>query len=95
MLIPLQRLPSKQPYRILLGLGVFVSIAFVLSRLSSGSEDLLATGTLHDSPEVHELCAAHGFTPYPAATGGARRKIYDLRMINTELARDPNRLALR
>lgn len=85
MVTPLRRLPSKQTYRLLLGLGVFVSIAFVLSRIFFGAENLLATGTLHDPPEVHGLRAAHGFTPYPAATAEARREIYDLTMINAEL----------
>ncbi|KAM3473192.1 hypothetical protein MY8738_008509 [Beauveria namnaoensis] len=82
-------LPSRQPYKILLALAVFVSLALVLFRLHvSSAEDLLATGTSHDSPEAHELCATHGFAVYPAAaagSGGARRKIYDLTMVNTEL----------
>lgn len=83
-------LPRRQPYKILVALGVLVSLALVLFRPHAGSaEDLLATGTSHDSsPQAHELCTAHGFTVYPAAaagSGGARRKIYDLTMVNTEL----------
>lgn len=86
MIVPQRWLPSKQPYKTLFGLGVFVSVIFVLTRLFfSSDEDLLALGSFQDSPETHELCKAHGFTAYPSSVGGARRKVYDITMINTEL----------
>ncbi|OAR01099.1 hypothetical protein LLEC1_05450 [Akanthomyces lecanii] len=86
MALSLRPLLSKQPYKILLYLFAFFSAVFVLLRLYlSSDEDLLALGTIQDSPEIHALCSSHGFTAYPATASGARRKIYDLTMINTEL----------
>ncbi|EGX96832.1 glycosyl transferase family 17 protein [Cordyceps militaris CM01] len=85
MLVPLRGLIRRQPYKILVGVCVVVSGISVLSRLSASKGDLLTVGASHDSPETHKLCAAHGFTVYPAAASGTRRKIYDLAMVNTEL----------
>lgn len=86
MTLLLRVLPSRQPYKSLVYALVLASVFFVLSRLYfSHDEDLLALGALQDSPEIHELCASHGFTAYPASPGGSRRKIYDLTMVNTEL----------
>ncbi|OAA62333.1 glycosyl transferase family 17 protein [Cordyceps fumosorosea ARSEF 2679] len=80
---------SKQPYRYrsLAYIAIIASVLFVLCRLYLfPDDDLLALGSLHDSPERHALCAAHGFAPYPSGGDGtARRKIYDITMVNTEL----------
>lgn len=87
MAASLRGLPAKQPYRTLLLVGVFVSAWIILVRLFFRDEDSLAITTLDDSSENanHQLCAAHGFTPYPVIPQAPRRKVYDLTMVNTEL----------